>query len=60
MDYLHELNNVRNVCFIKDIDIHTSVDILQNESCIILNNNNNSNSLNYLFKNDNNILSYIK
>ena len=61
-DYLHELNNVRNVCFIKDIDIHTSVDILQNESCIILNNNNNnnSNSLNYLFKNDNNILSYIK
>ena len=56
-DYLHELNNVRNVCFIKDIDIHKSVDILQNKSCIIL---KNSNSLNYLFKNDNNILSYIK
>jgi hypothetical protein len=56
-DYLCETNNVRNVCFIQDPDIYTTMETLQNQSCIIL---KNEHGLNYLFKNDDNILSYIK
>ena len=56
-DYLLELNNVRNVCFIDDNEIYTTMDTLQYNSYIIF---KNQNSLNYLFKNDDNIISYIK
>ena len=56
-DYLCESNNVRNVCFIPDADIYTTIEKLQNRSCIIL---NNDNRLDNLFKDDSNILSYIK
>ena len=55
--YLCELNNVRNVCFIQDADIYTTIEKLQNQSCIIL---NNENGLDYLLKNDDDIISYIK
>lgn len=56
-DYLCESNNVRNVCFITDTKIHTTTEKLQIQSCIIL---NNTGGLDYLFKNDDNIISYIK
>lgn len=56
-DYLLELNNVRNVCFIEDTDIYTNMNMLRNKSYIILKSQNN---LDYLFKNDDNIISYIK
>jgi len=62
-DYLCESNNVRNVCFILDSDIVSSKDTLQHQSYIITNNpnhNHNHSDLTYLFKNDNNIISYIK
>jgi hypothetical protein len=54
---LCETNNIRNVCFIPHCDIVTSRQILQKKPYIILKNNDHSD---YLFKNDDNILSYIK
>lgn len=56
-DYLCESNNVRNVCFIEDADIHTTIETLQHQSCILL---NNENGLDHLLKSDDNIISYIK
>lgn len=56
-DYLSESNNVRNVCFIEDHEIHTTANTIQNQPYILV---NNENGLGYLLKNDDNIISYIK
>lgn len=56
-NYLCESNNVRTVCFVSDADIYTTIEKLQTQPCIIL---NKENGLDYLLKDDSNIISYIK
>ena len=54
---LCEMNTIRNICFITDNDIVTSRQSLQDKSYVFF---KQDNQLQYLFKDDSNIISYIK
>lgn len=56
-NYTSEYNNIRNLCFIQDIDFSITNDIQQDKSYSV---NKYENILQYIFKTDEYIISYIK